>query len=522
MRAAIYARVSSAAQRDAHTIESQLHTLRPYITAQGWELVETYVDDGRSAKTGQLERRDGFAKLMKDAERRRFDVVVVFDVNRLTRTGSIEERAEILGPFQRLGIRIATPTGGVLDLQSFLGEFWVTVQALVAAEDNRKRAEAIKSGKLRAIAEGRKPAGPTPFGLHYDRATGTWSIDEEAANIVREIFRRVAAGETCVRVADDLAMRGARGPKKGWTRAAVYRTMHTRYACGQWCVDKARDTHIAVPRIVSDEDWFAAQRALMKAQRRGLDRTIHVYLLQGVARCACGAPIVIRSGVKYFNAAREPREHPAAYICRARKETRACTQPIAYCRELDDRVWSKLTEQIAQPDLIIALADVESQRATDARDWQADADGYRAHRARLDKHEAWCLTERRRGKISDGAWEIEKPALDRERKMVAEQLRTAMNALGSISSAQERLRAAGATIERLRAALPVATVEQRRDLLRELVRDGGAVLSGGRVHLDFRLVRLAEVQSRAPVLRVVQRDGCSEQNVAALRIRLVA
>jgi hypothetical protein len=72
---------------------------------------------------------------------------------------------------------------------------------------------------------------------------------------------------------------------------------------------------IAVPRIVTDELWFAAQRVLATNGRKGLDRTQHVYLLQGIARCSCGEPIVIRSGVKYYNAAREPREHPAAYVC---------------------------------------------------------------------------------------------------------------------------------------------------------------------------------------------------------------
>ena len=45
-RAAIYARVSSAAQRERQTIQGQLLALRPYVAAQGWTLVGEYVDDG--------------------------------------------------------------------------------------------------------------------------------------------------------------------------------------------------------------------------------------------------------------------------------------------------------------------------------------------------------------------------------------------------------------------------------------------------------------------------------------------
>lgn len=521
-RAAIYARVSSAAQRDSHTIENQLRTLPAFVKGQGWELVGTYIDDGRSAKSGQLERREGFAKLLADAEAKKFDVLVVVDVDRLTRTDDMRERAAILGPFQKNKIDIVTPAGGRLDLQTFLGEFYVTMQALFAAEENRKRAERIKAGKQRAIAEGRKPAGPTPYGLKYDRATGTFTLDEEAAEIVREIYRRVAAGETCVRVADDLARRGVRGPKKGWSKEAVYRSMTKKYTCGEWLIDKRRNLTLTVPRILSDEMWLDAQRALTKAQRRGLNRTKHNYLLQSISRCSCGSPIVIRSGVTYYNAQRQLREHPAAYLCRDRKKN-GCTEPIVYCKDLDARVWAALSAELAQPDLIEALAEAEVRRADDVRDWSKDVEGYRAHLARLDKVEADFLKLRRRGEISDGAWAIERPLLERERNMVAEQLDTALRAVAATASAQERMRAAGVTVERLRAALPIATPEQRRALLRELVRDNGVVISDGRARIDLRLVRQHEQrQASEPTLAVVRAPGYTKPHEAELKIRLVA
>lgn len=527
-RAAIYARVSSAGQRERHTIENQLRTLPAFVEAQGWKLAGTYVDDGRSAKTGALDKREGFAQLLVAAERKKFDVLAIVDVDRLTRTDSIEERARILGPFQRLGIRIVSPTGGELDLQTMFGEVSALFQALGAAQERKKLIERIKAGKLRAIAEGRKPAGPTPFGLTYHRPTGAWSIDEEAAAIVREIFTRVASGQSCVRIADDLAARNVRGPKKGWTRAAVYRTMHTRYACGEWCVDKVRGVILAVPRLVSDELWFAAQRALRSSQRSGLDRTIHVYLLQGIARCTCGEPIVIRSGVKYYNAAREPREHPAAYHCRGRTaKPRTCEQPIAHSHPLDERVWAALIAELEQPDLITALAETAVRKANDVHDWAGDAEGYRARLSRLDKHEADMYRRLRLGQVSPGAWDIERPAIERERKMVREQLETAIKAMGSIASSQARLRSASSTVERLRSALPRATPEQRRALLRELVRDGGVIIDQGRARLDLRLIRSESAESHdahvgEPTLAVVPGSSCSSIYGASLRLRLVA
>src|SRR4051812_48168256 len=296
MRAAAYARVSSAAQRDAHTIENQLRVLPGYVAAQGWTLAGTYVDDGRSARAGKLDAREGYARLVRDVAAGLVDVVVVVDIDRLTRTDDMRERADILGGFQRAGVQIATPGGGLLDLRTMLGELYVTLHAIFAAEENRKRAERIKAGKLRAIAEGRKPAGPTPYGLRYARATGTWSVDPDRAAIVRDLYARVTAGESCLAIADDLDARSVPAPRGAWTRHAAWRLVRSRHPVGEWRADKRRRLTVAVPALVDEATWQAAQDALLRHGKRGLRRTRHVYLLEGLARCgACGSPIAIRS-----------------------------------------------------------------------------------------------------------------------------------------------------------------------------------------------------------------------------------
>jgi len=61
LRAVIYARVSSAAQRDRQTIASQLSTLPTFIASRGWILAKpagTYVDEGRTAMEGFLSKRN--------------------------------------------------------------------------------------------------------------------------------------------------------------------------------------------------------------------------------------------------------------------------------------------------------------------------------------------------------------------------------------------------------------------------------------------------------------------------------
>lgn len=522
-RAAIYARVSSAAQRDSHTIENQLRTLPAFVASQGWTLAGTFIDDGRSAKSGQLERRTGFAELLAAAEQRTFDVLVVVDVDRLTRTDQIEERALILGPFQRLGIDIVTPSGGRLDMRTMFGELWITIQALGAAEENRKRAERIKAGKARAIAEGRKPAGPTPFGYTYTRATGAWAINEPAAAVVREIFDRVGLGQSCITIAEDLARRGLTGPRTGWTRASVYRVARSRAAVGEYDVDKARALVIRLPPIVPEQAWQDAQRSLLSLRRRGLRRTKHVYLLEGLARCACGAPISIRSATLNPKRARG-NPSPAAYVCRARKIQRTCAAPIVPCAETDDRVWAALCDEIEQPEVLAEIAELGIAREADAHDWAADIETHRAHLLRLEKVQAAVMVRFRRGLIGETVVDGELAAIAREASAVRDQLDTARRAFEAISTA--RARAATPALQRFRAGLPKATPIQRRAVLRELAAEGEVVIDWGRVRLDLSLWLPEESagEGATPIALVPDQFYRTQHGAigATLRIRRVA
>lgn len=70
MRAVCYSRVSSASQAERGTIESQFRDLPAFVARMGWQLVRpisTYVDDGRTARSGHLAARTGFAALLRDA-----------------------------------------------------------------------------------------------------------------------------------------------------------------------------------------------------------------------------------------------------------------------------------------------------------------------------------------------------------------------------------------------------------------------------------------------------------------------
>lgn len=502
MRAVAYCRVSGSGQRDRHTIESQFRTLPEFIERQGWTLarpISTYVDDGRSAKSGRLEAREAFNRLVEDARRGRFDVVVVVDLDRLTRSEDLTERGAILGAFQRAGVRIAiAPTGQVLDLSSSVGDLFSSLSAFFAAEENRKRRERTVQGKLTAIARGHKPSGPTPWGLIYDRATRSWAIDAEPAAVVREIYERVMKGESCRAIADDLVRLGiptVRG--RPWERERVYAIVRSTTYRGLWVADKRRKLEVPVPAIVSDEVWYAAQDTLIRCGRRGLRRTKHVYLLEGLAVCSqCGAKIGIGSSCR-GGARQQPSA--ATYVCSHRRrpptDMARCELPHRKVEEVDARVWKAIADLVEQPDVVEELAEVRRGRASaDTHEWQKDVAEYEGKLSKLARAETTILARFRQGLVSEAAMDASLADGARQRTMLERQLDAARRAIADATKAKANVLALEEVLKGLRAKVRAATPAERYALVQLLVEPGGVTLGA------FEIV--ARVRLQAPIQKI--------------------
>lgn len=475
-RAAIYARVSSQAQRENQTIESQLRVLPAYVTAQGWTLVGTYIDDGKSAKTGRLDRRDGFARLLADAERRLFDVLVVIDIDRLTRTDDMRERAQILGPFQTAGIRIVTPSGGDLDLRTMLGELYVTLQALFAAEENRKRARRAAAGQVRRAQDGGKPKGRTPYGLAYDAATHTWSLHPEQAEVVREIYQRFISGESCRTIAAALHARGLPAPVDVWYYRLVWRIVKARYPAGEWLANSRERILVRVPAIVDEATWQRAQMAIDK-NKATTRRTKHTYLVSGLAVCGvCGGRMVIKApcGGK-----------PSRYECKQRRAPRPgtpkCTAITVKTSDADARVWERVALELADPALPGILADRAHKANENCKAWRSDVPKLEAGLARLLKTEDALWTRFRRGGMPEPILDSQLAGIRKERGFIEEQLAAARAAAEPDAPAVDPAE----WVRMLRDLVAVGSPEARLRVVRAVVKR--VEFRGRDLHVTMRL-----------------------------------
>ena len=115
-RAALYVRVST----DAQTVENQISELREIAKHRGWHVVEIYKDAGISGAKGR-EQRPGLDTMLKDASRRKFDVVMAWAIDRLGR--SLIDLLRTIQDLEAVGVDLyldqqhldtTTPTGKLL------------------------------------------------------------------------------------------------------------------------------------------------------------------------------------------------------------------------------------------------------------------------------------------------------------------------------------------------------------------------------------------------------------------------
>jgi DNA invertase Pin-like site-specific DNA recombinase len=156
-RAALYIRVSTL---DQHP-ETQLYELRQFASQRGFEIVDEYTDHG---VTGTKARRPGLERLLKDAHRHRFDVVLVWSCDRVAR--STKHFLQVLDELNDLGIQFLSQRE-TIDTDGPLGRAIVVIIAAIAELERSLIVERVRAGMRRAKLDGRR-IGRTP--LDVDRA----------------------------------------------------------------------------------------------------------------------------------------------------------------------------------------------------------------------------------------------------------------------------------------------------------------------------------------------------------------
>jgi len=307
-RAALYLRVSTAGQVEREIpMAGQESSCREFAERHGWEVVQVYRDEGISGRTDQ---RPGFQAMVLGAKRREFNVLVVWEVSRLSRRAehTLGYVAKLVHDY-KVSVRAVTQD---FILDNPVGQLILGVMASVAAFESDMIGERTRRGMRKSAQMGRRPGGTAPFGFRSEDARLVIRDDEAA--VIRQVWRwRTEEHLTLAAIADRLNETGCRTRRgKLWAGPSIHQTICnpavqgrtvTRFYDGEETEEIAQaDTH---PPILFPAEWARLGWKLAKADfnrvRRGAmngaqpasHRSTH--LLTGLLFYeATGAPLVAR------------------------------------------------------------------------------------------------------------------------------------------------------------------------------------------------------------------------------------
>ena len=153
MKIALYARVST--KDKGQETENQLVQLREFATKQGWQITREYID----RETGGTSDRTEFQAMFADASRRKFDLVLFWSLDRLSREGVLET-LQHLNRLTGCGIGYKSFTEQYLDSCGIFKDAVIGILAVIAKQERVRLSERTKAGLAIARSKGRQIGRP--------------------------------------------------------------------------------------------------------------------------------------------------------------------------------------------------------------------------------------------------------------------------------------------------------------------------------------------------------------------------
>ncbi|AZI58378.1 recombinase family protein [Nakamurella antarctica] len=356
VRGAIYARISSDAEGFGLGVQRQTDDCRSAALKRGWKVETIYTDNDVSATRSKV--RPEYQRMLADIAAGRITGVIVWDVDRLTRTP--RELEDIIDLADRQGLSLAS-VGGEIDLSTPQGRMTARIKGTVARHETEQQSRRLRR-KFQERAEAGKPHSFAAYGYRrineFDdrghRVNTRDELDQEQAAIVRQAARLLLAGQSLRAVTTELNTQGALSPRgKPWASATLKQIMvRDRNAGlrthrgeiigkGQWPPIYDEGTHDRVVALLTDPS------------RRTNKGTARKHLLTGLARCGlCAGPMVVNIG----RVTADGRQ-PSAYTCQQ------CTRIRRKQSAVDEVVEGVMIARLTKPDALSVLAAGDPEEA---------------------------------------------------------------------------------------------------------------------------------------------------------------
>jgi DNA invertase Pin-like site-specific DNA recombinase len=274
VRCAIYTRVSTdqGLEQDFNSLDAQYEASQAYIRSQahaGWTLLRGKYDDG--GFSGGDTDRPALQRLLEDVRAEKVDVIVVYKVDRLTR--SLADFAKLVELFDQYGVSFVSVTQQ-FNTTTSMGRLTLNVLLSFAQFEREVTSERIRDKIAASKRKGLWVGGMAPLG--YDTKDRKISVNEAEADRVRTIFRSYLKLGSINLLMGDLRKRGivtkVRTLKTGktvggipFTRGPLAHLLRNRFYVGE--VAFKGEVLAGEQAAILDRDLFDAVQAKLNEQR---------------------------------------------------------------------------------------------------------------------------------------------------------------------------------------------------------------------------------------------------------------
>lgn len=559
-RAAIYARRSTAEQ--GASLGSQIEECRKFAGGREWEVTETYADTASGWKADTA--RPEFDRMVRDAGRRSFDVLIVWEVSRLSRQEDSKSALGIVWDMRGLGVEVHSvidPRTGV----KLADDMTLLIKSHLAKEESDTKSKRVTRGKRRGAVGGVYQGARPPYGHrltgkqpHGGRLINFYEADPDGAAVVRRIVDDYLRGESPQTIADALTAEGIEPPRAGvphpyqrqkepvWHQGSIRHMLanpliagfatykgdrvkgcacaslediaakgeRRRVALETWdACEHEWVRSVNVPGVIAPDVWERVARVIevrkspakgRRGNHSGRGRnpdTANLFLLAGLVWCGnCGERIGIRADRRTGEVAKD------FYRCRGRRIRAQCDLPHIDREELDEAVRMHFVAHFV--DSLDVQATIEAQRE---RHLSIRSDRAAVIRDELSEVEAALAQDREfrdrftadfhRGAINAEQW----GRLDGEYAPRVERAEQAV----------ENLRAKLAEVERDFTTEDIDRVLDHIDVIREMVEGRLTATSTPELNL-----RLREVFERFTIGSRANDEGTGTRLIVEPRLRV--
>lgn len=379
-KVALYVRVSTTSQlEEGYSIEEQKAKLESYCDIKDWHIYKVYTDGGFSGSTTE---RPALEQLIKDAQSKLFDTVLVYKLDRLSRSQK-DTLYLIEDIFLKNNIEFVSLLEN-FDTSTPFGRAVIGLLSVFAQLEREQIKERMQLGKLGRAKAGKSMMwAKTSYGYDYNKDTGSMTINEYEALAVKEIFTSYLAGMSITKLRDKINDEYPKQP--AWSYRTIRGILANPVYCGlnQYKGQTFQGTHTAIISLV---DFEQTQRELAKRQQTAKElsnpRPFQAkYMLSGLAQCGyCHAPLKVILGQKrkdgtrfkrYECYQRHPRKTKGVTVYNDNKK---CDSGYYDMELLEHYVLTRIAQLQNDPDKIQELFSDDTSPAVDKQAIQKQID----------------------------------------------------------------------------------------------------------------------------------------------------